>query len=395
MGKFWPLEGERMKNSGRTQARKCVRSLASLFLLLLAGAAFGAGYSATAQTLRLTATPNVIKPTSGKAASSITLSVQPDKEEQCDQKPAIDLTNDTLMIAGNAGITLSSQPTTKGKCLIAYTATIDPNVYPGNYKLILLDLNKNNLGFAEITIVDPAAGPLPPGLRPEVDVLWEVMSQKSCSDVFGSRVAERNYCIQLKVGNNSGYALQVAGIGFSTQLDALKDPRNDTGTVTIANSSYASTRAVLLTENVTSGRNIAYNILQATGVLMSAFTPYFGTGKHPNGTINNARTNWSTAASIVSGPLLSAFNIIAPNPVITQLNNLDDQSFRTGTSSVGVKDARCAAAPSPRLTRESIHVRQALFCCSALVRCWRERDSLSVRRSGLLTVGEAHLTRVQ
>ena len=141
-------------------------------------------------------------------------------------------------------------------------------------------------------------------------------------------VAQRDYCIQLKVGNNSGYALQVAGIGFSTQLDALKNTRNEDGTVTIANSSYASTRAVLLTENVTSGRNIAYNILQAAGVLMAGFTPTFGTGKHPNGTFNNARTNWTTAASIVSGPLLSAFNIVAPNPVITQLNNLDDQSFR-------------------------------------------------------------------
>lgn len=40
------------------------------------------------------------------------------------------------------------------------------------------------------------------------------------------------------------------------------------------------------------------------------------------------RTHWSTAASIVSGPLLQAFDIIAPNPVITQLNQLDDQSFR-------------------------------------------------------------------
>ena len=44
--------------------------------------------------------------------------------------------------------------------------------------------------------------------------------------------------------------------------------------------------------------------------------------------VNNARTHWSTAASIVSGPLLQAFDIIAPNPVITQLNQLDDQSFR-------------------------------------------------------------------
>ena len=63
---------------------------------------------------------------------------------------------------------------------------------------------------------------------------------------------------------------------------------------------------------------------------MVGFTPYFGTGKHPNGTVNNARTNWTTAASIVSGPLLSAFNIIAPNQIITQLNTLDDESLRDG-----------------------------------------------------------------
>jgi hypothetical protein len=56
-----------------------------------------------------------------------------------------------------------------------------------------------------------------------------------------------------------------------------------------------------------------------------------------------------------------------------------------------MRDAQPRRHPASRVR----HVRQALFCCSALVRCWRERDSLSVRRSGLLTVGEAHLMRVQ
>jgi len=51
-------------------------------------------------------------------------------------------------------------------------------------------------------------------------------------------------------------------------------------------------------------------------------------GKNGVATVNNAQTHWTTIASIVAGPALSAFNLIAPNPVITQLNNLDDQSFR-------------------------------------------------------------------
>jgi hypothetical protein len=311
---------------GRANKTSC--TLASFIV----AAAFGVGLPVTAQTptakpVRLTVTPDVVKPPeNGKAPLSIILTVQPSKEEHCDQDSSgIDLSQYTLIVGGSAGIALPSQPTTRGKCVIAYTATVDPNTPAGTYKLLLLDPNKNTRGSADLAVVDPNSGPIPPGLQPEVDLMWEVMGQQNCADAFGKRVSQTVYCIQIKIGNNSGYALQLAGIGFSSKLDGLK---GEPPTITIANSSYASTRAVLLTENITGGRNIAYNLLQAAGVLMAGFTPYFGTGKHPNGTVNNARTNWTTAASIVSGPLLSAFNIVAPNPVITQLNNLDDQSFR-------------------------------------------------------------------
>ena len=152
-----------------------------------------------------------------------------------------------------------------------------------------------------------SAGPIPPGLLPQVDVMWEVMSQSNCSDVFGRRIAQSEYCVQLVIGNNSGYPIQIAGIGFSSSVNSLFNGMPDIAT---SNSSYVSTRAILLEQNVTSTRNIIYNSLQAAGVLMAAFTPYFGTGLHPatkghpNGTVNNARPNWTTAASIVSGPLL-------------------------------------------------------------------------------------------
>jgi hypothetical protein len=174
----------------------------------------------------------------------------------------------------------------------------------------------------------PPPAPLPPGLSPQVDVMWGVMSQKDCSDAFGTRVAQSLYCIQLTLGNNSGYQLKVSRVGFYNS--ALYSTPGSPPAVTITNNSYKSTRAVLLKENITNGRNILYNVIQGTGVTMAGLTPYFGTGKHPNGTVNNARTNWTTAASIVSGPLLSAFNIVAPNQVITQLNNLDDESLRDG-----------------------------------------------------------------
>jgi hypothetical protein len=215
--------------------------------------------------------------------------------------------------------------------LITASLTIDPNTPAATYTITLVDKDKRPLGSAGIAVLGTSASPIPPGLPPQVDVMWEVMSQSNCSDVFGRRIAQSEYCIQLVIGNNSGYPIQIAGIGFSSSVDRLFPKIPDVAT---SNSSYVSTRAVLLEQNVTSVRNIIYNSLQAGGVLMSAFTPYFGKGlhpatkAHPNGTVNNARTNWTTAASIVSGPLLSAFNIVAPNAVINQLNNLDDQSFR-------------------------------------------------------------------
>lgn len=273
-------------------------------------------------TIPIIANPGVIQPVNGKLPSSFNLTVAV-PASTCDDQKGPNLSGSILVISG-AGLTLSSNPVTVGKCSITYGVTVDPNAAAGTYQVSLLDANKNSLGETSMSVMDSTAGPIPPGLAPETDVMWEVMSQHNCADVFGKRISQTVYCIQLKIGNNSGYALQIAGIGFSSQLEYLTGAPK----ITIANSSYASTRAVLLTENVTSGRNIAYNMLQATGVVMTAFTPYFGTGKHPNGTVNNARTNWTTAASIVSGPLLSAFNIVAPNSVITQLNNLDDQSFR-------------------------------------------------------------------
>ena len=53
---------------------------------------------------------------------------------------------------------------------------------------------------------------------------------------------------------------------------------------------------------------------------MAGFIPFFA---RPN-----AKSNFATATSIVNGPLLQAFGIVGPDPIISQLNNLDDQSFR-------------------------------------------------------------------
>ena len=280
-------------------------------------------------TISITMSPRVIQPANGKLPPSVNLGVF---EQYCDDKTGIDLSQGggapySIEITGG-GLKPSSQA--PSKCAVTSVITIDSSVTSGTYRVMLVNKDKKLVASSELAVLDSSAGPIPPGLTPQVDVMWEVMSEDNCKDVFGRRIGQSEYCIQLVIGNNSGYPIQISGIGFSSSLDALFHGMPDIAT---SNSSYMSTRAILLEQNVTSVRNIIYNSLQAAGVLMAGFTPYFGTMHpptkgHPTGTVNNARLNWTTAASIVSGPVLSAFNIVAPNAVINQLKDLDDQSFR-------------------------------------------------------------------
>jgi hypothetical protein len=195
------------------------------------------------------------------------------------------------------------------------TLTIEPTAAPGAFSVVVLD-GQNPIGKADFGILDPTAGPIPSGLTPQVDASFVVVGQKICEDTFGKRVAHSLYCVAVRIGNNSGYPLQIAGIGFLGRLQSLPDEPH----VTFGNNTYASTRSVLLRESVLSRRNMLYNSVQATGLLMAAFTPYFDNPR--------PKSHFATAASIVSGALLQAFNIVAPDRVVGQLNNLDDQSFR-------------------------------------------------------------------
>jgi hypothetical protein len=264
----------------------------------------------TATSIPIGVSPSTVQPVNGKLPSSMLLAIF---AKNCDENSKENLTPYTVRLTG-AGLTLSEFH--YGKCAITSTLTIDPSTPPGIHKVFLTDISGSMQGIADFAVVDIAAGAIPPGLPPQVDVMWEVLSQSVCNDVFGKRVARNFYCIEVKIGNNTGHSLQIAGIGFAKHLDTLPG----TEKIIQSNTSYASTRAVLLRESVLSPRNVFYHSLQATGLLMGAFIPYF---------VNPvAAKHFATAASIVSGPLLEGFNLIGPDRVVGQLNNLDDQSFR-------------------------------------------------------------------
>ena len=173
----------------------------------------------------------------------------------------------------------------------------------------------------DLPILDAAAGPIPPGIAPQVDVMWSVMTEENCSDTFGKRVAQSMYCIQATIGNNSGHAILLAGIGFKPKIKEFKVLGSPE--ILIPNNSYVSTRAILAHAQLLSTRNLVANGIQGAGLLMAGGIPYFSGSHQPN-----AKTHYLTAVSILSGPVVQAFNLLFPDPIIGELKNLDDQSLR-------------------------------------------------------------------
>ena len=224
------------------------------------------------------------------------------------------LDKDSLEFSGD-GITLSLASARITNCSIAVQAQISTNATLGKRNVFVYDKeHKSRLATLEIEVGDLAAGPIPPGLTPQVDVLHNILSEAGCSDQFGVRIARHYYCVEVQLGNNTGYALLLAGVGFMRSVPGM--------TYRESNASYLQMRSVLQREQIVSGRNITLRALEAAGVVIAGFTPFSG---------NSGRRGrigiWS---SLVGNVIAGAYEGLIPDRTIRQLSNLDDAALRDG-----------------------------------------------------------------
>ncbi len=170
-----------------------------------------------------------------------------------------------------------------------------------------------------------------------------MISQHICSDSFGNHVPKYLYCIEVKVGNNSSHALQLAGVGFKVNHPfAGKYGIPDDAKLISPNIAYQTTRSVLQAGGGTTARNLMYKSVQSLGLIMASFTPYFHN--------NSSKAKWSTGAAIVSGAFVQTFDLVAPDLTVKELTNLDDQAFRDG-----------------KLIPNNTHIRMIVFVDKALI----------------------------
>jgi hypothetical protein len=121
-------------------------------------------------------------------------------------------------------VTFPEKPVIESEgCVLKLSLSVSRSAPSNNVDITLgLDGNKETVITLLITQEEPLPPkPIPPGLKPQVDVMWRVVPQQIVKDNFGTRVGKLFYCLEVIIGNNSGYDLQIAAVGF--QVGPLGD----------------------------------------------------------------------------------------------------------------------------------------------------------------------------
>jgi len=231
-----------------------------------------------------------------------------------------DLSKATILATGS-GITITPPnppPNPPHKCDWTGTFTISQDAETGDFNVVVQAGTASFL--TPIKIVAKAAGPIPPGLQPTVDVAWGVLPRKVSSDNFGARVTKLYYPIQVVIGNNSGYDLQLASVQFKLPDTAALNEN-------IPTDSYYMVRASLQREQLIGLRNTTVNVIKAIGPILTGSTVFFDGS---TAAALNHKTFFQGFTNVFSNPFEKGIELVFPDLTVQQLINLDNHTLRDG-----------------------------------------------------------------
>jgi hypothetical protein len=269
----------------------------------------------------LSMTPSTIKPVKGKYPDSIPFLITlKNCNTTASPKAAFQdvaglKTTDFDIEVLSAGITIANGANIMD-CQITGQLKIESTQVSTGYAIMTVTRKVNGtnparyMGRAVFTVLDTGAAPVPG--EASVDGSFTVMGDEMCKKNFGRQVAKSTYCIEVKIGNNSGYPLQLAGIGFRRQRGNYDADIN-------VNLSYRSVRASLQDDS-NFGRATLISALEATGLLMAGADPFFHAAY--------SKTRFTAFTALMGTILPNGASQIWPNTDQQKMNNLDDQAFR-------------------------------------------------------------------
>jgi hypothetical protein len=226
----------------------------------------------------------------------------------------------------SSGITVTGTSTTN--CLLTAKLSIAANAPFGIVKLRLTkaDAGKNQVlqDVIDFAVTGIAQGPIPPGLnnQGQVDVMWSVLPDEVVHDNFGAKVATEYFCIEAVIGNDSGYDIQLASIGFTVPSFSAGNPNGPQ--YRIPNAGYRIVRGTLQRRELLSPRNLILNGIKVAGPLLTGFTPFFHVLAH--------KANFAEMINIISNPLEKGFEQAVPDTVPGQVDRLGDITYRDDIS---------------------------------------------------------------
>ncbi len=257
--------------------------------------------------------------------------------EGCEAENRHDLKNMQLDAPEGLGIKVST--VFAEDCLLVGKITVAKSARVANIKLWVRPSSdadsgtekggRSDPGQADFSITAITAQPLPPGLDAQVEVMWKVLPKKVVRDSFGTRVANNYYGVEVVIGNNSGFALQLAAVGFRNYKPLPEGTKgcssSETGREypTMPIDSYQIVRSSLERAQEVGFRHKLLSIFKMSGLLMTGFLPFY---EAPS----RAKTHYSGFTNIVNGPGVSGLGAIYPDTTINQLRRLDIQALRDG-----------------------------------------------------------------
>ena len=322
--------------------------LTSIFMLCFVGSASAQSPSSGSTQRSFVVTTKDVK---AGQVSGITMKLSDDSDLTDSGSP--DITVESL----NASqLTVENPHLSPDKKRLLFTVRVAPDAF-GPATLRVLKGNQktpplSEVDFIELNIAEFQANPIPrkptpSGIR-RVDLMWSVLPDGIIKDNFGSKTAKNYYGIQVVIGNNTGFDLQIVSMGFKTtlkipELDAelaegqhaksLASLNLKSGLATdSATGSEASkkirtfeipvldhrlVRGTIEKEQVFGKRAKALGFVTGIGTLTTGFLPFFRAV--------GPRANFSSFTSLLNGNFKEGFGLTIPDLTVRQLSRLENQ----------------------------------------------------------------------
>ena len=272
-----------------------------------------------------------INPSSGAVGKTFGVVVQSDNT--CGTQNHLE----GMEILASGDITVNDQAVQSG-CLLTGTFTISESAKLGERLLPIVRQQGNTddgeVGVVRFEITPVEARPLPPGLDAQVDLMWKILARKAVHDNFGRRIAGRYYAVEAMIGNNSGFDLQIAGVGFSMPACMMKEQLVDSGKYVfdcestkdekssrkLPSDSYQIVRGSLEREDEFGRRHFALGAIKALGLLMTGLVPFLDT----------PGSDAPKVANFINSPVQAGFEVLFPRTTLRQLQRLEIQALHDG-----------------------------------------------------------------